>query len=136
MIIQVYACLSFNSKGIYTLRLETGQNGVYKYTWEGQLCSYCSYLTIILLSFMQKRCKIGVKEHYWWNIGACSLHLYEMSTNQITPRELHFNVRLHLYRKQWKTGSYTWAFLDTEGATISTLCDTTKAAKLHGLKKH
>ena len=36
-----------------------------------------------------------------------------MSTNQITIQKLHLIVRLLLKRKQWKTGSYTWAFLDT-----------------------
>ena len=43
---------------------------------------------------------------------------------------------LHIYRKQWKTGSYTWAFLDTEEASASTSCDITQAAKWHGLWRH
>jgi len=36
-------------------------------------------------------------------------------------------------QKQWKTGSYIGAFLDAEGASDSTSCDITKAAKWHGL---
>ena len=42
-------------------------------------------------------------------------------------------MRLHICRKQWKTGSYTSYFLDIEGASDSTSCDVTKAAKWHGL---
>jgi len=51
-----------------------------------------------------------------------------------SPQKSQCTMRLHIYRKQWKTGSYTWAFLDIEGASDSTSCDITKTAKWHGLR--
>jgi len=42
-------------------------------------------------------------------------------------------MSLHIYRKQWKTGSYTLAFLDIEGASDSNSFEIAKAAKCDGL---
>jgi len=41
-------------------------------------------------------------------------------------------ISIHIYRKQWKTGSYT-SFLDIEEACDSSSCDIANSAKWHGL---
>ena len=57
-------------------------------------------------------------------------------TNQGSPKKPQCTTWLHIHRKQWKTGSYTWDFLDIEEASDSTSCDITKAAKCHGPQTH
>jgi hypothetical protein len=57
-------------------------------------------------------------------------------TNQGSPKKPQCTTWLHIHRKQWKTGSYTWVFLDIEEASDSTSCDITKAAKCHGPQTH
>jgi len=48
-----------------------------------------------------------------------------LPTNQGSPYKLQIAKCLHIYRKQWKTGSYTWAFIDIEEASDSTSHDIT-----------
>jgi len=43
---------------------------------------------------------------------------------------------LHIKRKQWKTGSYTWTFLYIVGASASTSHDITKAPNGTGFDTH
>jgi len=56
-----------------------------------------------------------------------------LPTNQGSTQKPQCIMWLQIYREQWKTGSYTSAFLDTEEATDSTSCDITKVAKWHGI---
>ena len=56
-----------------------------------------------------------------------------LPTNQGSPQKLQCTMWLHIYRKQQKTESYTWAFLDIQGVSKSTSSDITMAAKWHGL---
>jgi len=74
-----------------------------------------------LLSFMQKTMQELVtrnnKDETLWHVPYISNNL---PTNQGSPQKPQCNMCLHIYRKQWKTGSYTSAFLDTEGASDST----------------
>ena len=94
MIIQVYACLSFNRKGIYTLRLETGQNGVNTYTWEGQLYSFCGilnyYSTVLHAENMQNLCQGTLLMKYWGMFTTSISNVYkpDNSTGTAFQREI------------------------------------------------
>jgi len=69
---------------------------------------------------MQKLVTTNIKdETFGHGTDICN----NLPTNQVSPQKPQCTMWLHLYRKQWKTGSYTWAFLDIEGATDSTSCD-------------
>ena len=59
-----------------------------------------------------------------------------LPTKQGSPQKSQCIMWLHTYREQWKTGSYTWAFLDIEAASNSTTCDITKAVHGMGLEIH
>jgi len=52
-----------------------------------------------------------------------------LPTNQENSHTLQRTMWLHLYKKQCKIGSYTCAFIDIDGATISISHQVTKAAK-------
>ena len=92
-----------------------------------------AYCSISLLSFMQKRCKFRHQECQGWNMGYVPYIYKNFPTNQGSPHKPQCTMWSHIYRKQWKTGSDTWAFLHIEEATDSTSCDITKAAKWYGL---
>jgi len=55
-----------------------------------------------------------------------------LPTNQVSPQKPQCIV-WHVYRKQWKRGSNTSAFLDIEGASKNTSSDITNTAKWHGV---
>ena len=94
-----------------------------------------AYCPISILSFMQKMMqKFETRNIRDETLGNVPYIYKNMPTNQRCPPKLQCTTWLHIYRKQWKTGSYTWAFLDIEDATDSTSCDITKAAKWHGLR--
>jgi hypothetical protein len=57
-----------------------------------------------------------------------------LPTNQGSTQKPHCIMWLQIYREQWKTGSYSWALLDTDGASYSTSCDITKAVEWHGIR--
>jgi len=48
-------------------------------------------------------------------------------------RNYNAPCELHIYRNQWKKGSYTWTFLDIEELLIALYFNITKTAKGHGL---
>ncbi len=52
-----------------------------------------------------------------------------LPSNHGSPQKPKCTMWLQIYRKQWKRGSYTWAFLDIEGASDSTSCNITNATK-------
>ena len=56
--------------------------------------------------------------------------------SQVSPQKLQCKMWLHKYRKQWKTGSYTWTFLYIVGASDSTSQDWTKTPNSIGLETH
>jgi len=56
-----------------------------------------------------------------------------LPTNQGSPHKPQSDRCSHIYRWQWKSGSYTWAFRDIEEASDSTSHDITHVAKWHGL---
>jgi hypothetical protein len=93
-----------------------------------------AYCPISLLSFMQKMIQKfktrNIRDETWGNVR----YIYKnVPTNQGSPHKPQCTMWLHIKRKQWKTGSYTWAFLHIQEATDSTSCDITKAAKWHEL---
>jgi hypothetical protein len=50
------------------------------------------------------------------------LYIYKnLPTNQGSTQKPQCIMWLQIYREQWKTGRYTWAFLDIERASYSTL---------------
>ena len=124
-----------NDQPTYTYRLEVGPDDVSTCTWESHFNQGKAYYSISLLSFMQKTMQQLVTS----NIRSESLGYFpytynNLPTNQGSPQKLQCTMWLHIYRKQWKTESYTWTVLDTEGASDSTSCDITKAAKWHGFR--
>ena len=93
-----------------------------------------AYCPISLLSFMQKTTqKLVTRNIKDDTLGNVPYIYINMPTNQAIPQTLQCTMRLHIYRTQWKRGSYTWAFLDIEGVPDSTSCDITKAEKWLGL---
>jgi len=83
---------------------------------------------------------LGVEAQTTWKYLQYVCHfpyIYNnMPTNKESPHTPQCTIWLHIYRKQSKTGSYTWAFLDIEEASDSTSCDITKDAKWHGPQRH
>ena len=59
-----------------------------------------------------------------------------LSINQVSPQKLQCTMWLHIYRKQWKTGSYTWTFLYDVRASDSISHDITKTPNGIGLETH
>jgi hypothetical protein len=57
-----------------------------------------------------------------------------LPTNHRSPHKPQCTMWLHIYTKQRKTGSYTWALLDIEEASDSTSRDITMAVKWQGLR--
>jgi len=55
---------------------------------------------------------------------------------QGSPHKPQCTMWLHIYRKQQKTGSYTWTFLYIVGASDSTAHDITKSPNDIGLETH
>ena len=93
-----------------------------------------AYWPTSLPSFMQKTMQKLVTRNMKDEILGHDTYIYNiLPTNQVIPLKPQCTMWLHFYRKLWKTGSYTSASLDTEGASDSTSRDITKAAKWHGL---
>ena len=86
------------------------------------------YNPICLLSFMQKM----MQEVMARNIRGDSVGITTISiTMCLQAREVHRNCSApcdYIYTGR-KQGSYTWAFIDIEGASDRTSRDITKAAK-------
>ena len=91
------------------------------------------YNPISLLSFMQKIMQKVLTRNIRAVIGVCPIYLYQSAYKVGSPQKPRCTMSLYIHQKQQKTGSYTWAFLDIEGASDSTSCHITKHAKWHGL---
>ena len=94
-----------------------------------------AYCTISLLSFIWKM----MQEFKTRNITTETMgnvpYIYiNLTTNQGSPHKPQSTRCVHIYRRQWKTGSYTWAFRDIKEASDSTSHDITHVAKWHGLE--
>jgi hypothetical protein len=93
-----------------------------------------AYCPISLLPFKQKI----TQKFQTRNVGDETLgnvtYIYNnLTTNQVSTHKPQCTMWLHTYRKQWKTGSYAWAFLDIVETSDSTSHNITKAAKWHGI---
>ena len=96
-----------------------------------------AYCAISLLSFMQKTMeKLVTKNINNKILGHVSYIYSNLLTKQGSPQKSQCIMWIHTYRDQQETGSYTWAYLDIEAASNSTVCDTTKAAHGMGLETH
>ena len=81
---------------------------------------------------MQKRCKIGFQSlmKYWGMFTTSITNVYK--PDNYTETAFHCEITLKKEAvENWKLHLSFFRYL---GATISTPCDTTKAAKWHGLK--
>ena len=80
-----------------------------------------AYCPISLLSCMRKLCKnwlLGTSRTKHWDM---TIYLYNnLPTNQGSIQKPQNIMWLHIYREQWKTGSYMSAFLDIQGASDRT----------------
>ena len=87
-----------------------------------------AYCDISLLSYMQKMMEKLVTKNINEKTSGHVRYIYNnLPTKQGSPQKSQCIMWLHTYRKQWKTGSHTWAFLDIQAASDSTSCDITKA---------
>ena len=94
-----------------------------------------AYRPISLLPFMEKTMKkFEARNITDETLGNVPYIYKNLPTNQGRPHKPQCTMRLHIYRKQWKTGSYTWSFLDVEEVSDSTSRDITEAAKWPGLR--
>jgi len=57
---------------------------------------------------MQKLVTKNIKDE---TLGHGTYTYNNLPTNHVSPQKPQRTMWLQLYRKQWKTGSYTWAFL-------------------------
>jgi hypothetical protein len=88
-----------------------------------------------LMSFMQKTMKKLVTRNVRGPSKGHVPYIYiNLPTNQGTPQKLKRTRWIHLYRKKWKIGSYSWAFLDIEENSDSTSHDITKVSNCHEIQ--
>jgi hypothetical protein len=79
---------------------------------------------------MQKLVTTNIK---YERLGLDTYTYNNLPTNQLSPQEPQCAMWLHIYRMQWKRGTYAWAFLDIEGASDSTSNDIINAVTWHEL---
>jgi hypothetical protein len=102
---------------IYTQSHEAGQDDVYTSNWRGQLYSgkgILSHQSTVLQE--ENDAKIRDRDKTLGNVPYIHKNLPTIQGSSHKPQ---CTMSLQIYRKQWKTGSYTSDFLGIEGPLIA-----------------